>query len=195
LGLGERLIHCLNYTCLFPLMPKLLYSCIHYKHHRLKDSLCMVDLMRRNRYLTNYCTLQIGYMWVSEGAPKCNFFGVQYGVSVTPVLNTQQSEKKTWISLTQYSDRAWPCPEIVTQLNSYGNTQQLSKLVAANFERLENDWHSSFFRDINSPGGWVNGWALKGNWIQIKCALESAPDFTFLNGITVKYIDSPLTNK
>lgn len=136
-----------------------------------------------------------GYLWVFEDAPHCNFFGEQKGVSITPLLNTNQPEKKTYISIAQFANKAWPCPEIVTQLNSYGNTQQLSKLVAANFERLENDWHSSFMRDMNSQGGWINGWSLKGAWIQIKLEVNPAPDFTFLNGVTVKYIDSPLTNK
>ncbi len=136
-----------------------------------------------------------GYLWVHNNPVFCNFYGEQFGVSVSPIFNTQQFEKKTFISLTQYANRAWPCPEIITQMNTYGNTQQLSKLIEANFARLENDWHSSFLRDMNSPGGWINGFSLKGNWLQLKCALEDGSDFSFLNGVIVKYIDSPLTNK
>lgn len=136
-----------------------------------------------------------GNLWVHENAPYCNFFGEQFGASIYPIFNSQQADKKTFISTTQYGSKAWPCTEIVTQMNSYGNTAQLSHLVAANFARLENDYNASFMRDENSQGGWVNGWSLKGNWVKIKCELEEAPDFEFLNGVVVKYIDSPLNNR
>lgn len=136
-----------------------------------------------------------GNLWVHENAPYCNFFGEQFGASIDPIFNAQQGDKKTFISTTQYASKAWACPEIITQMNSYGNTAQLSHLVSANFARLENDYHASFMRDENSPGGWINGWQMKGNWIKMRCELAPAPDFEFLNGVVVKYIDSPLNNR
>lgn len=139
-------------------------------------------------------TFKNGQFWVHEESAYCNFYGNQYGASIQPIFNGQSGMKKTYISLTEYANTIWPCTEIRTQLNTYPAIPQLSRLVEQDFRFLEGDYNSSFRRDQNSPGGLINGWPLRGNYITIKLQLEQTPDFVFLNAVSVKYINSPLNN-
>ncbi len=136
-----------------------------------------------------------GYMWTHDSDTYCNFYDEQFGVSITPMFAANATEKKTFIATTQYANKAWPCTEIRTQLNSFGSTPQRSRLVGANFANLEGNYNASFMRDENSQGGWINGDALKGAYISVKCEIVQAPDFTYINGVLIKYIDSPLNIK
>lgn len=139
-------------------------------------------------------TFKNGQFWKHEDSEYCNFYGNQYGASIQPIFNGSPGMKKTYISVTQYANTVWPCTEIKTQLNTYGSVPQRSLLVAQDFKFLEGDYNSSFRRDINSPGGLVNGWPMRGNWMTIKLELSQTPDFVFLNAVSVKYINSPLNN-
>ena len=137
-----------------------------------------------------------GATWkFTTDAPHCNYFGVQYDAYITIVFNDNGLEKKSWMSLTQLTDTVWECPQISTNSYSYGSTKQLSKLIPENFRDLEGDKHSSILRDLNSRGGWVNGDFMKGNYIVIKFLKQNASDLVYLNGVSVFFKDSPLTNK
>jgi hypothetical protein len=89
----------------------------------------------------------------------------------------------------------WACPVIYTQMDSYGITKQESELLDADFQTLESEYHASFLRDSNSPGGLVEGDSLKGGYIVIRFEKISANSFVYLNSATVKYINSPLNNR
>lgn len=137
-------------------------------------------------------SLKNGLLYTHNSDTYCNFYGVQYEASITTVFNTAALDKKTWISIMGTSNVLWDCPEIQTQLNTYGSTPQESYLLPANFTLLEGEYSASFLRGVNSPGGWINGSALKGGYIIIKFRVQNASQFVFLNTASVKYIDSAL---
>jgi len=120
---------------------------------------------------------------------------VQYDASITGVFNENSLEKKTWQSLTELADAVWECPIITTNVPSYGSTLQTSKLIPQNFTVLEGNPSSALYKDINSRGGWINGDTLKGNYIVIKFLKQNASSLIYLNGVSIKYVDSPLTPK
>ena len=136
-----------------------------------------------------------GEIWKHGSTNYCNFYDVQYNASITTVFNSAAIDKKTWISLLETGNTIWECPEITTQMSSYGTTKQESELKPVDFQVLESEYHASFLKDINSPGGLINGDSLKGGYITIKFQKTNADSFVYLNSATCKYIDSPLNNR
>lgn len=144
---------------------------------------------------TTLFSFKNGQIWVHNNDVYCNFYGVQYPASITTVFNSGALDKKTWISLMETANTIWNCPEIYTQMISYGSTPQQSVLIDADFQVLESEYHASFLRDSNSLGGLLNGNTLKGGYIVIKFEKSNANTFVYLNSATVKFIDSPLNNR
>ena len=136
-----------------------------------------------------------GTAWKHKSYVYCNFYGVQYPASITTVFNTNGLDKKTWISVMETGNALWSCPVIYTQMNSYDSRKQESNLINQDFRTLESEYHASFLRDRNSPGGIIGGATLKGGYIVIKFEKQDANTFVYLNSATVKYIDSPLNNR
>lgn len=126
---------------------------------------------------------------------RCNFYGVQYDAYITSVFNDNGLQKKTWQALTELANDKWECPLIYTNTETYSGQRQESKLIPQNFAILEGDYHAVFKRDIHSIGGWGNGNVLKGNYIVIKFLKQNANEYTYLNGVSVYYTNSPLTKQ
>ncbi len=124
-----------------------------------------------------------------------NFYGVQYRPSITLDFNKDEFLKKTYISMAYQANGKWEADSIQTQVDTYGATPQSSHLVPANFKLQEGWYNSSLMRDENSPGGWVNGWSLKGGFIVIKLSAPADGQFYYLNMVEVKSIESPLNNR
>ena len=124
-----------------------------------------------------------------------NFYGVQQTPQITCVFNDMILEKKTWISMFQIGNRQWNAPLIYTDVLTYGTQRQESRLVDGNFALLESRWESSFFRDVNSPKGWINGDVLKGGLLVAQLQVSSPQNFAYLANIGVKFIPSQLTQK
>jgi len=144
---------------------------------------------------TTFFSFKNGGLWSHTNTTYCNFYGVQHAASITTVFNSGALDKKTWVSLMETGNTIWRCPEISTQMNSYGTTTQQSVLIEADFKVLESEYHASFLRDSNSIGGLLNGDTLKGGYIVIKFEKSNANTFVYLNSATVKFIDSPLNNR
>ena len=146
---------------------------------------------------TTLFSFKDGEIWRHTNSTAfCNFYGTQYGASITTVFNTASIDKKTWISVMETGNTIWACPVITTQMNTGGvTTNQTSLLLATDFETLEAEYQASFLRDSNSPGGLVEGDSLKGNYMVIKFEKASANSFVYLNSATTKYINSPLNNR
>jgi len=147
-----------------------------------------------------FVTFKNGALWTHDNEPFYNnFYGVQYDSSITPVFNQNEITKKTFIAVTELSTQAWDCPEIETSSNVSGNTKQISNLAVSDFEEKEGDYHASFLRASNSPGGLIEGDTLKGNLIKIKFrAVNQDPPnngLIVLNLVSLSSIDSALTNK
>ena len=133
-----------------------------------------------------------GGLWRHNSTTYCNFYGTQYDAYIEAVFNNGGNLKKTWISLTEFANTVWDCPEISSQLNTYGTTAQSSRIPASNFRTLESNYHSNFLRDTNSSGGLANGSQLKGNYLIIKFRKQNASQFYYINLVSVNFIDSPL---
>jgi len=132
---------------------------------------------------------------IGSAVPYCNFYGVQYDTTLTVVFNENLIEKKSWQSIAEVASTTWDCPEIWTNVKSYGTQRQESNLVAAEFTLLEGMPSTAIKRDVHSRGGKINGQPLKGNWIAIKFRVENASDLVNLTEIFIRYSDSPLTPK
>jgi hypothetical protein len=124
-----------------------------------------------------------------------NFYGTQYRPTITLDFNAAEAIKKTYISMAYQANGVWEADRIQTQVDTYGATPQASHLVPANFKLQEGWRNSSFMRDENSPGGWVNGWSLKGGYLVVKLTAPNDGGFYFLNMVEVKSIESPLNNR
>lgn len=124
-----------------------------------------------------------------------NYFGVQYPCTITVPVNDNLIEKKTFLSLTEVGNVVWECPLIYTDLMSYPGQRQESNLVAEDFALLENQYTSSFWRDIFSRGSQFNGDSLKGSLIVIQFQVTNPSNFVHLTDISVKFIESYRNNK
>lgn len=145
---------------------------------------------------TQLIAFKDGETWTfSEDVTRCNFFGVQNDASITGVFNDNGLEKKTWQAITQLASDKWECPSIKSNVPSYGTVMQETNLVPAEIVMLEGNFHSGIKRDINSRGGKINGSAMKGNYIIVKLLKQNASELIYLNGVSIKTVDSPLTNK
>jgi hypothetical protein len=125
-------------------------------------------------------------------APYCNYFGVQYPCYVKTVFNQNLIEKKTFISIAELASQIWEAPLIYTNQYTYGTTRQQSKLIPANFATLEGLFETSFMRDINSPGGWINGYTMKGSYLGIQLQVTNPTGLVWISEVKLKYITSPL---
>lgn len=144
---------------------------------------------------TKLFSFKNGQIWSHNNTSTyCNFYGVQGNAFITTVFNSGALDKKTFISLMETGNDIWECPVIYTQMETDG-TKQESELSVADFTTLESEYHASFLRDSNSPGGLVEGDSLKGGYIVLRFEKLSANSFVYLNSATVKFINSPLNNR
>ncbi len=140
-------------------------------------------------------TFKGGQMWKHQPYTYLNFYGENFDAYITPIFLTPALEKKTFIGLAQEGSQVWECPEIATSVDSYPGTKQSSSLIPQAFNQLEGMYHASLLRDVNSPGGLYNGYSLKGVYIIIKFLITQTPTFAYINLVSLKFIDSQLTNK
>jgi hypothetical protein len=150
------------------------------------------------------------YTWVNGGLWKhnntneyCNFYTNPANASVTVVMNNNLLTKKSWNSLNEIATDVWEVPEMYTNSYSYGTPGfgppapqvQESNLVAEEFTFLEGNPSTAIKRDINSPGGKINGNFMKGNYLVLKLQKTSAQSLVTLSEISVRFTESPLTAK
>lgn len=140
-------------------------------------------------------TFQSGNGWRHNSEVFANFYGTQYDFYIVGVFNDAALQKKSWISLVEMASDKFDCPEINSQMVSYGSTPQQSKLIDKDIALLEGQFHASFLRDSNSRGGILNGDFLKGNYLTIKFRKVNAANFIFLNGVSVFFNNSSLNKR
>lgn len=132
-----------------------------------------------------------GKVWTHNSDTYNNFFGVQYPSYVDIVFNDAPLDKKTFLSIMETANTIWYCDSIKSQLNSYGSTPQQTRMVEARFSLLEGQYYASIPRDINSPGGLVNGDTMHGNYIIVKFKKDNANQFYYINTVSLNYTNSP----
>lgn len=134
-----------------------------------------------------------GELWTHDSATYNNFYGVQYDSSITIVFNELPIQKKTWMGIMEIANSVWDCPQIYTNVMSYGDTPQMSNLIPQEFKLLEGNPTTTIKRDENSRGGKYKGQFMKGNYCVIKFRCPQPSDLKYLSTISVNYINSPLT--
>lgn len=136
-----------------------------------------------------------GDLYTHDSTTYNNFYGVQYDSYIKFVFNDFPLQRKSFKSVEEIGSILWDCPEITTNLNSYGVTKQTSNLIAGDFELLESGWNASFLNDVNSIGGLINGDSLRGFYMTIKFRAASPTDLVNLSLCSIYFINSQLNSK
>lgn len=134
-----------------------------------------------------------GALWRHDSDTFANFYGTQYDVYVVAVFNDSPGEKKSFNAIAQIVNSKWDCPEITTDVYTYGTTVQTTSILNGELVPLEGQYHATIKRDINSRGGKWNGQFMKGKYMIIKFRATSPSTFSLMNIATVKYLESPLS--
>lgn len=168
----------------------------HYSFNEPRNGFCCDDYDYKPEWGISAAdiifTWNQGNMYRHNSSNYCNFYGVQYGVSVTVVFNKEVYLKKSWNSITQNASDIWECPEIISSVNSYGSTKQQTSLVTSEFTVYEGMPSASIKRDANSPGGKINGSFIKGNYLSVKFVKNNASNFVNLTEVAARFTESPL---
>jgi len=170
----------------------------HFSFNEMRNGFCCDELSYQPDWAVS--VNGITYSWYQgqlykhdvNGNNYCTFYGVPNDAEITVVFNPNPGQKKSWNSIAEVASTVWDCPEIQTDVNSYGTTKQQTNLVAAEFTVLEGLPTSAVKRDINSRGGKVNGDFMKGQYLAVKFRVQNATNFLTLNELLVRYTDSPL---
>jgi hypothetical protein len=136
-----------------------------------------------------------GDLYTHDSEEYNTFFGTTYDSYIKPVFNKSPLQKKSWISVTEVASEIWDCPEIVTNVNSYGAVAQQSNLVEADFVTREGNFHATFLRDTNSIGGLIEGDSLKGQYLVAKFRCQSPTNLVNLAVVSIYYLPSQLINQ
>lgn len=93
---------------------------------------------------TDMFSFKDGILWQHNSNPlNSNFYGEQYQPSVDIVFNEQPNYQKIFNSLEQESNVIWACPELSNQ------NGQLSRLVEADFQEIENAFYADVLGDYS----------------------------------------------
>lgn len=137
-------------------------------------------------------TFKDGQLWKHNSSTYCNFYGIQYDCYVQTVFNDNPVDKKSYLAIMQTSNAPWYCPEIKSQVNTYGSTPQETQISEARFALQEGQYNSAILRDMNSPGGLINGQTMHGNYLIVKFKRDVAGNLYYINTVSLKYNNSPL---
>ena len=139
-----------------------------------------------------FMTFKDGQLWKHNSNTFCNFYGIQHNASIDVVFNDASLDKKTYLSIMETANDIWYCPIIISQLNSYGSTSQFTEISEARFKQLEGQYYSAILRDLNSPGGIINGDTMHGNYLVVRFQKDNAGNFYYINTVSLSYNNSPL---
>jgi len=128
-----------------------------------------------------------GEFWRHDSETRNNFYGVQYGSSITVCFNDNIAIKKTFERISYQGNKIWhsnTSGDITTSdTNPQTGFEQISRLMDFNYSIDENVRYAAFLRDINSNlvalEGLYNGDFLKGTYIVVKLKYDGS-DYAFL---------------
>lgn len=130
--------------------------------------------------------------------PLHNFYGTDYAASIKLVFNENMAVKKKYLAIAYQGNQIWFCPLIgdikTSMINPQTSLQQISQLIASDFELQENIRYASFLYDANSglvsAVALVSGDYLSGNWIECNLVLQRN-DFGWVYAPYINFIPSP----
>jgi hypothetical protein len=138
-----------------------------------------------------------GNLYIKNNATTyCNFNGNQYYPSITHIFNAQKEFKKAFeiLSYNSHINQFWEAfnnGDIFTSLyNPQTNLQQISQLIAQDFQNNEGLISAAFLRDVNSmenPVSSLNsGDFLRGYFLSCKLTYRGT-GFAFLYNTLIKF--------
>ena len=111
------------------------------------------------------------YVHNDNSAPRCNFYGVQYGSKIKFVVNNNPEVVKTFDWLGVNSNKIWTSPndiDITTPANANYSVGMASRLVEGRFRAKEGVFYADYARDLNTPNVTnpiMNGQRLRGTYM------------------------------
>jgi hypothetical protein len=128
-----------------------------------------------------------GWLHNSQNVPYCNFYGEQFNSSVEIAFNQNPSNNKFYKTIELESNDVWEA-EITNQYN------QKTSLIKEDYDKIENVYWASFWKDENSTGGLIEGDDMRSPELIIKLSNDNTT-FVKLFSVGVKYEHSELTNR
>lgn len=138
---------------------------------------------------TLFVSYKDGAFYSHDSTTYNEFYGNPVGSQITTIFNKGGYQKKTFLAMSQIATVPWVANSITTDLG------QTSSLIDSDFAQLEGTYEATFLRDASSPGGLLEGDSLKGKYIKTNLVVSNPTTLTKLNMVSLKYIDSPLTNR
>mgnify|MGYP003642203111 CR=1 FL=1 len=111
------------------------------------------------------------YVHNDSAAPRCNFYGVQYGSKIKFVVNNNPEMVKTFDWMGVNSNKIWTSPndtDITTPANANYSTGMASRLLEGRFRPKEGVFYADYARDLNTPNVTnpiMNGQRLRGTYL------------------------------
>lgn len=145
---------------------------------------------------TTLISFHLGQAYTHDAYNYNTFFDEEVESDITLVFSDASPIRKQPMSL-QYSAEGgkWDCPEIITNVKSYGTTNQQTNLKEAEFELQEGLYAASIKRDSNSRGGKINGDFMKSNWVSARFRKQNATDLVTLDIVICKLLESQINVK
>lgn len=135
-----------------------------------------------------------GQAYTHDSTSYNTFFGVEYESYIAAPFNRNPG-KKTYTAVSEVATVKWDCPEIYTNVNTYGTQRQETNLVEAEFTVLEGHPSAVIKRDVHSRGGKINGDTMKGDVVVVKFRKNPEGAFIGMTSATINYIESNLNAK
>lgn len=121
-------------------------------------------------------TFKDGQLYVHDSnSLYSNYYGVQYPAEVSVISNKQSSESKVYMMNSLESNKAVDVPVITTSENN------LSNLLASDYEDTEGKYYAGFWFDQNTPNvlnPLIEGDSLRGYYMEMKLQDSTDSEFT-----------------
>ncbi len=126
---------------------------------------------------------------VIEQYGKITQYGIIYPSFIDAIFNPQPNAKKEFLAISYNSPygNIWISPDSPNINTELGNE---STLLAEDYDYCEGMYSAAFWRDVNSPGGLIEGDFMKGIWMEF-IAQNTSSDLTYIFGLYLNYIFSP----
>lgn len=144
-------------------------------------------------------TFKDGNIYRHNNTTRNNFYGVQYNSEIHLIINGEPSAVKFYKTISEETNSITPfvSDSITTQTNEFSPYQQLSELIAQDFERKEGVWFAPFWFDKNTSNiaaPLIEGDVLRGETMRVN--LKNADtSLVKIFAVNVNWEKSERTNK
>lgn len=131
--------------------------------------------------LSDFLSFKGGKMYLHNVADSDynTFYDVQTSSEIVAVVNNAPKVIKTFLGIFLDSNSEWELKETDQGDGIVTSNGQVSEIISQDYRiedlgsgvfitKKEGVYYADFYRDINSPGGLIEGDVLNGNWLKIK---------------------------